>query len=114
MVVLQPCDSEETKQIIDWAYSYEGPVYVRLCRLAVEQVHDESYKFSFDHADVLAEGKDTALLTSGLEVQECLKAREILKEHGIDAAVINLPVLKTSRYRNGIRGSQKSIRLSMP
>ena len=45
MVVLCPCDAVETKKMVQAAAEYNGPVYLRLGRLDVETVLDDSYDF---------------------------------------------------------------------
>ncbi|WP_288028179.1 transketolase family protein, partial [Holdemanella sp.] len=74
MKVFQPCDAKQTEEIIKAVYSIEGPCYVRLGRLGVEDVYDENYKFEFGKGNVLKKGGKVAIIASGLMVQESLKA----------------------------------------
>jgi transketolase len=92
MHVFQPCDARETKQVIKAVADIEGPCYVRLGRLAVEDVHDENYTFVPGKADVLHEGNNIAIIASGLMVQEVLKAKE--KLNNINPTIINMPTIK--------------------
>jgi len=94
MKVFQPSDSIETKAIINAIAGIPGPCYVRMGRAAVEDVHDESYQFVLGKAEVLRQGKKVALLATGLEVQESLKAAELLKEDGLDVTVANFASIK--------------------
>lgn len=95
MVVLSPCDDIQTRACIRAAYEYDGPVYVRLGRLPVEQVYeDPDHKFMIGKGNILREGKDVALIACGLEVQEALKAAQILEVQGIHARVIDMPSIK--------------------
>lgn len=94
MRVFQPCDEIETIQMIEAVAKLEGPCYVRLSRLATEQVHDENYKFELGKADIIQEGKDVALITSGLEVLECLAASKVLAEEGITPTIVNIHTIK--------------------
>lgn len=94
MKVIQPCDSFETKAVIKAIADVQGPVYVRLGRSAVEDVHDESYQFALGKAEVLKKGEKVALLATGMMVQEALKAAEILKEDGLDVTVANFASIK--------------------
>ena len=55
MVVLQPADAEETKQAVAWAAKHVGPVYLRLTRQKMEDVHGADYKFQFGKCDVIWE-----------------------------------------------------------
>lgn len=94
MVVMCPADDSEARQAVEAAINYEGPVYIRFGRMAVPAVNPEGYKFEIGRGVVLAEGADVAIIANGVEVSEALKAREMLKADGIDAAVINMATIK--------------------
>ncbi|WP_156683928.1 transketolase family protein [Oceanivirga miroungae] len=94
MVVLSPADATETRQMILEAAKYEGPMYIRLGRLNVPILFDESYEFKIGKAVELKEGNDVAIIATGLMVAEAIKASEILKEKGISARVINMSTIK--------------------
>ncbi|WP_419503612.1 transketolase family protein [Candidatus Allofournierella excrementavium] len=95
MVVLCPADDVEAKAAVKAAYEHEGPVYLRFGRLAVPVFHDEAtYKFEIGKGEVLREGSDLAILATGLETAEALKAAEALAAEGVSARVINLCSIK--------------------
>ncbi|HHV64871.1 MAG TPA: transketolase family protein [Peptococcaceae bacterium] len=94
MTVLVPADAQETYQVIKAAAAYEGPVYIRLGRLAVPVLFDDSYKFTIGKANVLRPGRDVAIIANGLMVGEALKAADILLEQRVEAAVVNCASLK--------------------
>lgn len=94
MTVIQPCDGIETEQVIRAVADYDGPVYVRLGRSAVEDVHDETYHFVWGKGEVLKQGTDIVLAATGMMVQEALKAWQLLAEKGISATVVNMPTIK--------------------
>ena len=94
MTVIQPCDDIETEQVIRAVAKYQGPVYVRLGRSAVETVNNENYIFELGKGVVLRKGSRLALIASGIMVQEALKAAEELTLHGIDATVVNIHTIK--------------------
>ena len=76
MKVFQPSDAASTKAIIKAIAKIDGPCYVRLGRLAVEDVYDDSFTFEIGKGKVLKEGSDIAIIATGLMVQEALKAAE--------------------------------------
>ena len=84
MKVFQPCDARETEQIIKAVADIEGPCYVRLGRLGVEDVYDDSYTWEYGKGQVLKKGSKVAIVATGLMVQESLKAIEQLKRHRTD------------------------------
>lgn len=94
MVIVNPADDIEAMQAVKSAVEHEGPVYMRFGRLAVEDINGEDYKFELGKGVQLAEGKDVTIIATGLMVGEALKAREILKEKNIDAAVVNIHTIK--------------------
>lgn len=95
MVIINPSDDVETKAAVKAAYEYDGPVYLRFGRLAVPVINDRAdYKFEIGKGVVLREGKDVALVATGLEVAETLEAAEMLAADGIQAKVINIHTIK--------------------
>jgi len=94
MTVISPADSREAEQAVLKAAEYVGPVYIRLGRMAVDDVYDDSYVFELGKGVLLREGKDVTIIATGLMVQEALKAHDMLKEDGIDARLINIHTIK--------------------
>lgn len=95
MVVLSPSDDVEAKAAVRAAYEHQGPVYMRFGRLAVPVINDgPDYKFELGKGVVLREGKDVAIITTGLPVANCLEAAEKLAADGIEAKVINIHTIK--------------------
>ena len=85
MTVLNPADDTEAKLAVKAAYEFDGPVYIRLGRLAVPVIFDENYKFEIGKGVTLKDGDDITVIATGLMVAEALEAYEILKENGINA-----------------------------
>lgn len=109
MTVIQPCDGKETMEAIKAIAEYEGPCYVRLGRMAVEDVNGEDYRFQIGKGVVLHEGRTPiTIVASGCMVQESLKAVEILKQKGIDPNVLNIHTIKPIDKELLIRYAQKS------
>ena len=95
MVVLSPCDEIETNRAIKAAIEHDGPVYIRLGRLAVEAVHDpDNFEFEIGKGIEVREGNDVTLVATGLMVQESLAAAKIIEENGINARVIDMHTIK--------------------
>lgn len=95
MVVINPADDIEAKAAVVAAYEHQGPVYMRFGRLAVPVINDRpDYKFELGKGVVLREGKDVAIIATGLPVANCLEAAEKLAADGIDAKVINIHTIK--------------------
>jgi transketolase len=95
MVVLCPADAVETKKMIFAAAAYHGPVYIRMGRLDVETIFDEdTFSFSIGVANMLTEGTDVAVVSTGLLTQEALVAQQKLAEENIHVRVIHMGTIK--------------------
>ena len=94
MTVINPADSIEAEQAVLKAAEIKGPVYIRLGRMAVEDVYDQDYKFQLGKGVQLKEGSDVTIIATGIMVQEALKAAKKLSEDGIGARVINIHTIK--------------------
>ena len=95
MTVVVPADDTEARAAVRAVLDYEGPVYMRLGRLAVPVVNDaDTYKFELGRGVVLREGTDVTLVACGLMVAEALDAAEALAAEGVSAEVINIHTVK--------------------
>ena len=95
MVVINPADSVEARAAVEFAINYKGPVYLRFCRLASEDIFDAgTFKFELGKAQEIREGNDVTIISTGLMATASLEAAEMLKAEGIDARVINMASIK--------------------
>ena len=94
MVVINPCDFNQTMQATVAAAQYEGPVYLRFGRPSVPNFTDENEPFVIGKAIVMNEGKDVTLIATGHTVWEALQAAEALEAQGISAEVIDIATIK--------------------
>lgn len=95
MVIINPSDEVEAQEAVKAAYEIDGPVYMRFGRLAVPVINDRpDYKFELGKGVVLREGKDVAVIATGLCVNSALEAAEKLAADGISAKVINIHTIK--------------------
>jgi transketolase len=94
MVVINPCDYNQTKAATIAIADYEGPVYLRFGRPKVPIFTDPDQKFEIGKAVMLTEGNDVTIIATGHLVWEALQAAEKLEEKGISAEVINIHTIK--------------------
>lgn len=94
MKVLSPSDDMQTKWVISEISKIEGPVYVRLARLATEEIYDENQKFEIGKAVQHGDGIDGTVFATGVTVQEALNAQKELKEKGINIRVVDMLSIK--------------------
>lgn len=95
MTVLNPADHFEMMEATKAAINHNGPVYIRLGRLAIDSFNDpDTYKFELGKGITLHEGNDVAVIASGLVVNEARKAVNALESEGINARLINIHTIK--------------------
>ena len=76
MTVISPSDDIQTKWIVEEASKIEGPVYLRLCRLATPVIYENTDKFEIGKAIQIGEGTDATIFATGVTVSEAIKAQE--------------------------------------
>ncbi|MDF2569878.1 MAG: dxs 3 [Sporomusa sp.] len=94
MTVIVPADPTETKQVIDFAAEYHGPVYIRLGRSTVPNVFGEAYEFRLGKAALLTDGTDVTIIACGVMVAPARHAAEQLISQGISARVLDMASIK--------------------
>lgn len=95
MTVISPADAVETRYAVRAAIEHEGPVYLRLGRLSVPVIYDESnYKYELGKGITLSDGNDVTIISTGLMVHAALDAKALLREEGINARVIDIHTIK--------------------
>ena len=94
MVVINPCDYNQTKAATMAIAEYEGPVYLRFGRPKMPVFTPENQDFKIGEALMLNEGADVTILATGHLVWEAIEAGHLLADMGIDAEVINIHTIK--------------------
>jgi transketolase len=94
MVVINPCDFNQTKAATIAIAEYDGPVYLRFGRPVVPNFTAPDQKFEIGKAWHINEGSDVSIFSTGHLVWESILAGEILAEKGISADIINIHTIK--------------------
>lgn len=94
MVVINPCDFNQTKAATLAIAEYEGPVYLRFGRPVVPVFTDAEQKFEIGKAWKIRDGVDVSIFATGHLVWEAIQAAEKLADAGIQADVINIHTIK--------------------
>ena len=94
MVVINPCDYEQTKAATIAIAEYEGPVYLRFGRPKWPVFTPKNQKFEIGKAVTFQEGNDVTIIATGHCVWESLKAAEDLEAEGLSVEVINIHTIK--------------------
>ena len=94
MTVIVPADPLETQQAVFAAAQYQGPMFLRISRTPVPQVHPEDYHFQIGRAAQLCGGSDVTLIANGTMVSRVLDAANLLAERDVHARVLNLATVR--------------------
>ena len=94
MKVICPSDDFQTKWAIKEVAKIEGPVYIRLNRMATPIIYDENYNFEFGKAVVHGEGTDATIFATGDMVSVALQAKEELEIQGKYIRVVDIHTIK--------------------
>ena len=97
MTILDPCDAVDIRQSVRAMADHPGPVYSRLLRGKVPVVltrYKPDYRFEIGRAQMIREGRDVLVVSSGFMTMRALDAAERLARDGIDVAVLHSPTIK--------------------
>lgn len=108
MTIINPADAVEARACVEAAILHDGPVYMRFGRLAIPTLYGDDYKFELGKGVMMSEGKDVTIIATGLMVHKALEAKELLKNEGIDAEVINIHTIKPLDRDMVIKSAQKT------
>lgn len=92
--ILSPATPKQAFECIKEAYRHSGPVYIRLGMNREKEYFNDDYRFSSDSNEVLFNGNDVAIFSTGSILETVMDVSEELKKNGISASVINVPTLK--------------------
>lgn len=94
MTVLSVSDDIQTKWAVEEILKINGPVYLRLGRLASPVIYDENQKFEIGKGIQIGDGRDATVIATGLMVSEAIKAKEELEKNGINIRVVDIHTIK--------------------
>ena len=93
MTVIVPADYKEVQEVIKYAASHDGPMYIRIPRTNLPDIFDNNYKFGLDAIEI-QKGQDFTIITNGETLAESIKASELLEKQNIEVQIIHCPVVK--------------------
>lgn len=97
MVIIDPCDADDIAGMVPAIAKHEGPVYSRLLRGRVPSVltrHKPDYTFQLGKAQMIREGRDVLVISSGFMTMRALDAAVKLAADKVDVAVLHVPTIK--------------------
>lgn len=94
MTVLCTSDDVQTRWAVRAISEFEGPVYLRLCRMATPVIYPKNEQFEIGKGVQIGDGTDASIIATGVVVSEAIKAMEELKKQGINVRVIDMHTIK--------------------
>lgn len=94
MTVINPADTKEAEEAVKAIVAYDGPVYVRLGRAEVEDIHGADYTFRWGKGEILRDGDDAVVFATGIMVGKALAAADALAAEGMQIRVVNIHTIK--------------------
>ncbi|GIW80955.1 MAG: 1-deoxy-D-xylulose-5-phosphate synthase [Gemmatales bacterium] len=101
--VMAPGDELDIEPMLNFALRHDGPVSLRYPKANLQRVPREPAPLEWGQAEVYEWGTDAVLIAYGTLFTNCVKAAELLRDSGIDVAVINArfakPIDRTTLLR---------------
>ncbi len=94
MTIVSPADAVEMKRLMPATVDHPGPIYIRVAKGYDPVVTQDTGPFTIGKAVPMRDGSDALLLTTGVGLQVCLAAAELLAKQGIRTGVLHLPTVK--------------------
>jgi transketolase len=94
MTVIMPADYWSARKLIDAAYHYPGPVYLRFTRDPIPVIYTEDDTFEIGKSRELIAGTDAVIIANGDIMSFAMKACEELKAEGIFVRLIDMHTIK--------------------
>jgi transketolase len=97
MTIVDPCDADDIAGMVPQIAAHDGPVYSRLLRGNVPSVltrHKPDYRFQLGKAQLIREGGDALVISTGFMTMRALDAAQELAADKIEVAVLHVPTIK--------------------
>lgn len=94
MIVMSTSDDIETRWAVNEISKINGPIYLRLCRLATAKIYEDNQKFEIGKGIQIGEGTDATIIATGVTVGEALLAKQELDKEGINVRVVDIHTIK--------------------
>ena len=92
MTVLAPQDPNEIKEAVRAMIKHEGPVYMRIGNPKIPNIIPKK-EFVIGKGNVLEDGNDITIISTGSTTEAAIEAGKNLKERGISARLIGMPTV---------------------
>ena len=94
LTILSAATPREASLAIKEAYSIYGPVYVRIGLVGEQEIEEFTRDDIFQHNNIICEGSDGVIFSTGPIVSEVLLAANLLKAENMSLKVVNVNKIK--------------------
>jgi transketolase len=94
MTILAPADASEMRRMMPLTVDHPGPIYIRLAKGGDPIVTSDQAGFEIGKAYLIREGSDALIISTGVLLKRALDAAEMLRDNGLDVAVLHVPTVK--------------------
>lgn len=94
MTILDVAETYLLKEVLRQMAKTEGVMYLRFPRKGKSSYYQGTEQFTIGKGCVVREGTDASIIASGIEVEEALKAAELLAQEGIQVRVVDMFTIK--------------------
>ena len=108
MSIVVPSDDVEARAAVLAAAAYQGPMDLRMARVASPTYHNDSYVFTLGKGEIIREGSDLTIIACGLMVMKAMEAAEQLAKEGVSVRVINMHTIKPLDHKLVIESAEKT------
>ncbi|MCR5695129.1 MAG: transketolase family protein [Clostridia bacterium] len=107
VTIVEPADSTMYSYVVRAMAEKYGVFYLRTSRRKTVKLYKPGTEFEIGKAVKLYDGKDVCLIGCGIMVYEAVRAREILRKEGIDAAVLDMHTIKPLDEKAVLEAAEK-------
>lgn len=94
ITVFSPADEIEAVLGVKELYKQKGPAYIRIGKKEEPKIYDKPYDLKIGKGNLLLEGSDITIFTTGTIMSEVLKAAELLRGKKIKTSIVNIHTIK--------------------
>jgi len=92
--VLSPSDTVSTYSLFMQMLDTQGPIYMRLGRDNAATIYEDENDIQLGKANILVDGNDLTIISHGAMVNIALQVSKLLRQHHINARVIDMHTIK--------------------
>lgn len=108
LTILSPGSVKEVREIIKNAAYMEGPVYIRLNRESNREIHPGEYQFEIGKAQLMREGNDLTVVTTGSITYDVLQAAEQAQKRNIEVRVLHMDTIKPLDTKTILKAAEET------